>query len=283
MSLLQLEFKQKPLQKLEIEGQRPGLPGACFFLYNRYMIIRFKLIFVLWLMIATLPLQSEASFAGNALEKARNVMQSAFQLSFLNRLPVVFYKNHFSTMFTHANSSIDQMNLKYGDRTVTRNDFQDDKALHIKKSAELALHIQSLIGSKHLAYGITMAIGLIKEAIDGSFLNPKGSRSKEDIYADHVGARAVFGKEKFDKSLNKYLGNFVKPDSVSSPSPAAPAVSAAEPVTQVNPFSAEPVNIGVNQAGGNARQQLLKQYYEAAEKGDSATMNRLGAELKALP
>lgn len=244
---------------------------------------------MLWLMIAALPVQSEASFASDALAKARNVMQNAFQLSFLHKLPVVFYKNHFDTMFAHANDSIDNMNLKYGDRTITNDSFQADKALHIKKSAELALHIQSLIGSKHLAYGITMAIGLIKEAIDGSFLNPGGSRSKEDLYADHVGARAVFGKEKFDKSLNKHLGNFVKPETTAA-TPATvsePSVSAHEPVTQVSPFAAEPVaisgSIGAVTNISSARQQLLKKYYDAAEKGDSATMQRLSAELKALP
>ncbi len=220
---------------------------------------------------------------------ARNVMQGAFQLSFLHKLPVVFYKSHFDTMFAHANNSIDNMNLKYGDRTITSDSFQADKALHIKKSAELALHIQSLIGSKHLAYGITMAIGLIKEAIDGSFLNPGGSRSKEDLYADHVGARAVFGKEKFDKSLNKHLGNFVKPDtSTATSAPAAePAVLTAEPATSVNPFAAETLTIsgstGAPATPGSARQQLLKKYYDAAEKGDSVTMQRLSAELKALP
>jgi len=247
---------------------------------------------MLWLMIATLPVQSEASFASDALAKARNAMQGAFQLSFLHKLPVVFYKNHFDTMFTHANNSIDNMNLKYGDRTITNDSFQADKALHIKKSAELALHIQSLIGSKHLAYGITMAIGLIKEAIDGSFLNPGGSRSKEDLYADHVGARAVFGKEKFDKSLNKHLGNFVKPDTTTATpatpaSASAPAVPSHEPVTQVSPFAAEPVTISGSVSApaaiSGARQQLLKKYYDAAEKGDSATMQRLSAELKALP
>lgn len=239
-------------------------------------------------MIAAMPLQSEASFASDALAKARKVMQSAFQLSFLHKIPVVFYKNHFDTMFEHTNRSIDEMNRTHGDRTITRSDFQDDKALHIKKSAELALHIQSLIGSKHLAYGITMVVGLLKEAIDGSFLNPGGSRSKEDVYADHVGARAVFGKEKFDKSLDKYMGHFVKPEVPSATSSQAVAEPAADSsVThesyQVSPFSSSPISPAANTDNSALRQNLLRQYYEAAEKGDSAAMQRLGAELKATP
>lgn len=247
-----------------------------------YMTNRLNLIFMLCLMIAAAPMQSEASFASDALAKARNIMQSAFQMTFLSKVPVVFFKNHFNTMFEHANTSIDQMNLKYGDRTITQNEFQSDKSLHIKKSAELALHIQSLIGSKHLAYGITLAIGLIKEAIDGSFLNPDGSRSIEDFHADVVGAKAVFGKEKFDKSLDKYLGDFVKPEV------AMPAETAA-PVTQVSPFSSQPLQLNSNDANdanatnGDRRQRLLKKYYQAAENGDSSAMNRISAELKALP
>ncbi len=255
-----------------------------------YMTSRIRIIFVIWLMIAAIPMQSEASFASDALAKARKAMQSAFQLSFLHKLPVIFYKKHFDSMFEHTNRSIEEMNLKYGDRTITRSEFQDDKAMHIKKSAELALHIQSLIGSKHLAYGITMAIGLIKEAIDGSFLNPGGSRSKEDVYADHVGARAVFGKEKFDKSLNKYMGNFVKPETASVSADTLPAASgysnrenmSDESFLQVSPFSGTVVNPSIN-SGSLSRQNLLRQYYQAVEKGDSAAMQRLSTELKALP
>lgn len=252
------------------------------------MIMKLRLILVLWLMITSLPVQSEASFASNALDKARNAMQSAFQLSFLNKLPVVFYKNHFDTMFNHANTSIDSMNLKYGERTITRDQFQDDKALHIKKSAELALHIQSLIGSKHLAYGITMAIGLIKEAIDGSFLNPKGSRSKDDLYADHVGAKAVFGKEKFNASLEKNLEHFVKPASSAVKTASATAsistAASSEPVTQmVSPFAARTVQPGRTAVSSSARQQLLKLYYQAVDKGDVTEMQKLSAELKTLP
>jgi hypothetical protein len=188
-------------------------------------------------------------------------------------------------MFAHANSSIESMNLKYGDRTITRNEFQDDKATHIKKSAELALHIKSLIGSAHLAYGITMVVGLLKEAIDGSFLNPGGSRSKEDIYADHVGARAVFGQKKFDASLEKHLGSFVKPqaasDSASTPASADSGGHSPEP-SQVNPFASDQkLSIGNNSA--EARQKLLKSYYEAVERGDSVQMKAIAVQLQAQP
>ncbi len=238
------------------------------------------------MLLTVLPVQSEASVFSDALAKARKAMQSAFQLSFLHKLPVIFYKDSFDKMFAHANSSIEEMNLKYGDRTITRSEFQDDKATHIKKSAELALHIKSLIGSAHLAYGITMVVGLLKEVIDGSFLNPGGSRSKEDIYADHVGARAVFGQKKFDASLEKHLGNFVKPAAASSSTPAATNASANTQVpepAQVNPFSSDqPLNIGGTSNTG-ARQKLLKSYYEAAEKGDAELMKSLSSQLQSLP
>jgi len=244
---------------------------------------------LVWLMLVTLTAPAEASIFSDALAKARSAMQSAFQLSFLHKLPVVFYKQSFDKMFEHTNRSIDEMNLKYGERTITRDQFQNDKALHIKKSAELALRIKSLIGSAHLAYGITMAIGLIKEAIDGSFLNPGGSRSKEDVIANHVGARAVFGEKKFNESLNKHLGTLIKPEGTPTQNsePASAAVfggdkaAMAEPVVQqVNPFSSEGTNIGGSSA---ARQQLIKRYYEASENGDSAAMKAISAELNAKP
>jgi len=252
---------------------------------------RIKTIMLVWLMLLTLAAPAEASVFSDALAKARSVMQSAFQLSFLHKLPVVFYKESFDRMFEHTNRSIDEMNLKYGDRTITRDQFQDDKALHIKKSAELALHIKSLVGSAHLAYGITMVVGLIKEAIDGSFLNPGGSRSKEDVIADHIGARAVFGEEKFNESLNKHLGKLIKPE------PAAPmngqsgesAAFAGDQSTssqaveqQTNPFSQQGSQIGGTSSAA-ARQQLIKRYYEAVEKGDTAAARSISAELKALP
>lgn len=246
------------------------------------------------MLLLVVPTATEASFASNALAKARAAMQSAFQLSFLHKLPVIFYQDSFDQMFTHANRSIDEISLQHEGRTITRSDFQDDKALHIKKSAELALHIKSLIGSAHLAYGITMVIGLTKEAIDGSFLNPQGSRSKEDVYADHVGARAVFGAEKFDASLNKHLTHFVKPSTTATATTTATTtttttVAAQSPVTdaqvpapaQVNPFTADkPLVIGNTD---DARQQLLKRYYEATEKGDVEQMKLLSAELQKQP
>jgi hypothetical protein len=204
---------------------------------------------VVGLFLAGLPFPVEGSVFSDALGKARAMMQSAFQLSFLPKLPVIFYKDHFNTMFTHAQQSIDQIKARVGDRTITRENVQNDKALHIKKSAELALHIQSLIGSAHLAYGITMAVGLIKEAIDGSFLNPNGSRSKEDLFADHVGARAVFGKEKFDASLGKYLEHFVDGEVPKTASASAgsvqetPGPDGGSVSGQRNPFNEEPVTV----------------------------------------
>ncbi len=230
------------------------------------------------MILTALPAPSEASLASDALAKARAAMQSAFQLSFLHKLPVIFYKKSFDTLFSHANKSIDEMNLKYGGQTVTRQNFQDDKATHIKKSAELALHIKSLIGSAHLAYGITMVVGLLKEAIDGSFLNPKGSRSKDDLYADEVGARIVFGEDKFDASLNKHLGSFVKPGTASASAPVESTAPTAQPA-QVNPFASDQQL----KIGNSDREQLIKRYYEAAERGDSETMKSLGAQLQTQP
>lgn len=243
---------------------------------------------LLFMLLTALPVQSEASVFSDALAKARSAMQGAFQLSFLHKLPVVFYKDSFNKMFAHANRSIEDMNLKYGGQTITRKEFQDDKATHIQKSAELALHIKSLIGSAHLAYGITMVIGLMKEAIDGSFLNPNGSRSKEDLYADHVGARAVFGQKKFDASLEKHLGSFVKPSASSNTSASASSAGKSDGAqtteqTQVSPFTADlPINIGSNNSS-DARQKLLKSYYQAAEKGDAELMKSLSAQLQSMP
>lgn len=247
--------------------------------------MRLKLAMLLCFLLTAVPMQSEASVFSDALAKARKIMQSAFQLSFLPDVPVVFYKDSFNKMFEYTNKSIDDMNLKYGDRTITAAEFQDDKATHIKKSAELALHIKSLIGSAHLAYGITMVVGYLKEALDGSFLNPGGSRSKEDIYADRVGASAVFGQKKFDASLKKHLGSFVNPDPVSSAQDAVtkntPGGSDEQVVeTVVSPFAEKSLQIG---GTSDDRQSLLKRYYEAAEKGDAAMVQKLAAELQALP
>lgn len=240
---------------------------------------------MVFLMVLSLPAQTEASFFSDALAKARKAMQGAFQMTFLPSIPVIFYKDSFNRMFDHAQKSIDNVNLQHGDQTITRDKFQDDKALHIKKSAELALHIKSLIGSAHLAYGITMVVGLVKEAIDGSFLNPNGSRSKEDLAADHVGAMAVFGEKKFDASLQKHLGTFVKEGSSHSEpvKNVAPTQTLAveEPISehqQVNPFSGADIQMGSE----SARQKLIRQYYDAAARGDSVAMQQLSLELKNL-
>ena len=82
---------------------------------------------------------------------------------------------------------------------------------------ELALHIKSLFGSSVLAYGVTLAVGGMKELIDGSFLNPNGGRCWEDFYADIVGASAVFGEKAFDKKLNKYMDSFLKENRTINP------------------------------------------------------------------
>lgn len=230
------------------------------------------------MILTAFPTQSEASIASDALAKARAAMQSAFQLSFLHKLPVIFYKKSFDTLFSHANKSIDEMNLKYGGQTITRENFQDDKATHIKKSAELALHIKSLIGSAHLAYGITMVVGLLKEAIDSSFLNPKGSRSKEDLYADEVGARIVFGADKFDASMNKHLGSFVKPGTASASATPQRSDTITQPA-QVNPFASDQQL----KIGNTDRELLIKRYYEAAERGDAELMKSLGTQLQTQP
>jgi sugar-specific transcriptional regulator TrmB len=134
-----------------------------------------------------------------ALDKARNVLKESFNMNFLSSVPVIFWKKTFNKMFDYAQTTIDDMNLEHNGEIITRDDFQDDKALHIKKSAELALHIKSLFGSSVFAYGVTLAVGGIKELIDSSFLNPNGGRCWEDFYADMVGASAVFGEEAFDK------------------------------------------------------------------------------------
>ncbi|GAB4269358.1 MAG: hypothetical protein Kow0029_05370 [Candidatus Rifleibacteriota bacterium] len=238
-----------------------------------------------FVIIAGLPAQSDASFFSDAMAKARNIMQGAFQMTFLPSVPVIFYKDSFNKMFEHAQKSVDNIHLQYNGQIITRDKFQDDKALHIKKSAELALHIKSLIGSAYLAYGITMVVGLIKEAIDGSFLNPNGSRSKEDVVADHVGAMAVFGREKFDAALQNKLGAFVKENSsANSNTETDRAVQQFEERTeetiqtqkQVNPFAEKEIDIG----NSLIRQRLLKLYYDAASRGDSEEMKKLAVELR---
>lgn len=234
---------------------------------------------------------AEASIFSKTLDKARNAMQSAFNMSFLSKLPVIFYKDSFDEMFTHANKTIDELDYEYKGVQVTRDDFQDDKALHIVKSAELALHLKSLLGSKHLAYILTVSVGIIKEVIDGSFLNPNGSRSVEDIRADIVGARAVYGKEAFDKSLDKYMYSFVKPGVLPPeeelPEPERKPYPCPEdddskyiepPVTETITLSNQDGFVNIQQK----REQLMQEYYKAAQKGDSEAVKRLSQELKNL-
>jgi hypothetical protein len=239
------------------------------------MIKRFSAIILLFSLLFFLPLQSEASVFSKALEKCRKVMQSAFQLSFLPNVPVVFYKQSFNNMLSHTQNSIDNLNIEHQGQRITRNQFQNDKALHIKKSAELALHIKSLIGSAHLAYGITMVIGLLKEAVDGSFLNPSGSRDKADVKADHVGAMAVFGKQRFDNSLQKNLGTFIKNETPLSESPEISADKKTVKPDNFNPKIKDPFTADSVNTTQRSRQKLLKLYYEACERRDIDEMKRL--------
>lgn len=245
------------------------------------------MVFLIVLLLVISMQSAEASFISDALARARKVMQGAFQMTFLPHLPVVFHKESFNQMFDHTRKSIDEIRLEHQGQMITQDKFQNDKALHIKKSAELALHIKSLIGSAHLAYGITMVVGLMKEAIDSSFLNPNGSRSKEDVVADHVGAMAVFGREKYDASLQKNLGTFVKPGQIAEQTTAGSAVESDE--IRSESFADRQIELQSSsfEAAGNKnlaelRQQLLKKYYQAAEQGDSQEMKRISVELQKL-
>jgi hypothetical protein len=225
------------------------------------MIRKIQILFIFTLLSLAVPQQAEASIFSKTLSKARNVMQSAFQMTFLNKLPVIFYKDSFDTMFEYTNKSIENLKL------------QNDKKLHITKSAELALHLKSLFGSKYLAYGLTVLIGLVKEGIDSSFLNPNGSRSKEDLYADIVGAKAVFGKEKFDESLNKHMEHFTlepKKEPAQMPETTSePAVETTDDISQLD-----------DAQKAAAKQKLIQQYYEAARSGDSVAAQRIAEQLK---
>ncbi|MFA5629808.1 MAG: hypothetical protein WC958_06180, partial [Dehalococcoidales bacterium] len=120
--------------------------------------------------------------------------------------------------------------------------------------------------------------------IDSSFLNPNGSRSKEDLYADIVGAKAVFGKEKFDESLNKHIGSFaLEPQQEPQEEPQQepqedPAQITAEPVqTTSESYYANESDTAQKAAD---KQKLIQQYYEAARAGDSETAKRIAEQLK---
>ena len=236
----------------------------------------------------------------SALSKARSTLQGAFNMNFLSSVPVVFWKKSFNKMFDYTQKSVDEMYIEYNGELITRDDFQDDKALHIKKSAELALHIKSLFGSSVVAYGLTLAVGGIKELIDSSFLNPNGGRCWEDFYADMVGASAVFGEKAFDKKLNKYMDSFLKENrTVNKVANTAKYenINYSELVeeedspeiaekTATNEIIEEESNNTVNSEDysnkAQAKQALTKAYYEAVQRGDKEAVKTISEQLKNL-
>lgn len=233
----------------------------------------------------------------SALSKARSVMQNAFNMNFLSSVPVIFWKKSFNQMFDYAQTSVDQMNIEHNGELITRDDFQDDKALHIKKSAELALHIKSLFGSSHLAYVITLAVGGMKELIDSSFLNPNGGRCWEDFYADMVGASAVFGEKAFDKKLNKYMDSFLKEnrsvDTAYENFEEVEKVNYSETTVIVDEASTEDVynqneiieNNSENESFSDTtqdKQRLTQEYYEAVKSGDTEKIKIISEQLRNL-
>ena len=255
------------------------------------------IIIILAVMFTALP-QAEASIFSKALNKARKVMQGAFQMSFLSSVPVIFYKDSFNRMTDYVNDSIDNMNKDYNGTTITAKEFQDDKQTHIKKSAELALHIKSLTGSKYLAYGLTLLVGLTKEAIDGSFLNPNGGRCIEDFYADIVGAKAVFGEEAVDKALDKYMGSFIKEGVIKDKDNVATVTidttSNDVEINTTNKAAESPIPETYNEeyidySGSSEeiskeqqRQLLMQEYYKAAQKGDTEAVRAIAEQLNNL-
>lgn len=228
------------------------------------------------------------------LSKARSVLQDSFNMNFLSSVPVIFWRKTFDRMFDYTQSSIDNLNREYNGELVTRDDFQDDKALHVKKSAELALHIKSLFGSSVFAYGVTLAVGGIKELIDSSFLNPNGGRCWEDFYADMVGASAVFGEKAFDKQLNKYMDSFLKEnrkvdmvDENASKSGTSEMVGPNDVIAPAPSASAKTVEVSGDTDASEAeinqkKQQLTKEYYEAVNSGDSLKAQRIAEQLRNL-
>ena len=221
------------------------------------------------------------------LSKARKVLQDSFNMNCLSSVPVIFWKKTFDRMFDYSQSTIDNLNLEHNGELITRDDFQDDKALHIKKSAELALHIKSLFGSSVFAYGVTLAVGGIKELIDSSFLNPNGGRCWEDFYADMVGASAVFGEKAFDKKLNKYMDSFLKEnrkidmvdENASGEMVGSNDVIAPAPSAQVKEVPENAENSVENE---DLKQRLTKEYYEAANSGDSLKAQKIAEQLRNL-
>lgn len=226
------------------------------------------------------------------LSRARSLLQDSFNMNFLSSVPVIFWRKTFDRMFDYSQKSIDNLSVEHNGELITRDDFQDDKALHVKKSAELALHIKSLFGSSVFAYGVTLAVGGIKELIDSSFLNPNGGRCWEDFYADMVGASAVFGEKAFDKKLNKYMDSFLKTnrkvdmveDTASKSeetvaianSPAVVEESQDQRLTEEyyntvinneNKVTEEDVESISNKA--EEKQRLTQEYYDAVQRGDT--------------
>ena len=221
------------------------------------------------------------------LSKARKVLQDSFNMNFLSSVPVIFWKKTFDRMFDYSQSTIDNLNLEHNGELITRDDFQDDKALHIKKSAELALHLKSLFGSSVFAYGVTLAVGGIKELIDSSFLNPNGGRCWEDFYADMVGASAVFGEKAFDKKLNKYMDSFLKENRKIDMADESASGEMVEPNDVIAPASSVqvkevPENAENSVENEDLKQRLTKEYYEAANSGDSVKAQKIAEQLRNL-
>ena len=228
------------------------------------------------------------------LSKARSVLQDSFNMNFLSSVPVIFWKKTFDRMFDYTQSSIDNLNREHNGELITRDDFQDDKALHVKKSAELALHIKSLFGSSVFAYGVTLAVGGIKELIDSSFLNPNGGRCWEDFYADMVGASAVFGEKAFDKQLNKYMDSFLKEnrkvdmvDESASSDETSEMVGPKDVIVPAPSASAKTVEVSGDTDASEAeinqkKQRLTEEYYEAVNSGDSLKAQRIAEQIRNL-
>lgn len=156
------------------------------------------------------PIKLEASFFSDLIANTRQTVQKSFQLDFIDKIPVLFHKDTLQQDIQYVADTIDNLSITKDDKTITITDIQSDKALHIKKTAELALRLKSFTGSSHLAYGIAMFAGVIKELIDGSFLHPTGSREFADLVADHIGAMSVFGNNKFESAIDNNLNYIVK-------------------------------------------------------------------------
>lgn len=158
------------------------------------------------------------------------------------------------------------------------------------------MHIKSLTGSKYLAYGLTLLVGLTKEAIDGSFLNPNGGRCIEDFYADIVGTKAVFGEKAVDKALDKYMGSFIK-EGVIKDNVATVTIDTTENEIETNTDIAtvsSPIpetyvendidytDTSETMSKEQQRQLLMQEYYKAAQKGDTEAVRAIAEQLNNL-